>query len=313
MYARAAVAAAIALLISGDGVRLGWDALQPWHFVFPYFWFFVLLEVLRHRRKVDDAVLFTAGAAMGLFYGGIYAKELQHGFHPLGIDWLSIPCAMFDWGMITVLATHLAGRLRIRVEEAEGPSMATVVFLVFGLGASTVVYGVHTAFNFYRADRMLGSTWLLADLLFAWGAWKLARRTLYLTEEGGEGDREHWMWAVAGFSLWLPGARLVARFCMMVELPSILMYFFVGAWTAAAGYLAWRLWQERGHFDATPVADSRNAKISALWRFAGSLLLILWLGEDLNSSRAAGIFSVAIDLPSRALFALAFLTARLKV
>ncbi|MBI5246435.1 MAG: hypothetical protein HY923_04590 [Elusimicrobia bacterium] len=312
MYARAAVAALLALLISGDAVRLGWDAVQPWHLVFPYFWFFLLLEALRHRRKVDDAVLFTAGAALGLFYGGIYSKDLQHGFHPLGIDWLSVPCALFDWGMIAVLGSHLAARVVPRTEDNPEPPLVTVVFLAFGLGASLVVYGVHTAFNFYRAERMLGATWLLADLLFAWGAWKLSRRVLHLSEEG-EGDRSDWMWAVAAFSIWLPGARIVARLCMLIELPSILMYFFVGAWTAAFGVVSWRLWKERAYFDSTALADSRNAKIAAVWRFAGSLLLILWLGEDLNSARTEGMFSVLIDLPTRALFALAFLTARLKV
>ena len=307
------MAAAIALLISGDGVRLGWGAIQPWHLVFPYFWFFVLLELLRHRRRVDDAVLFTAGAAMGLFYGGIYAKDLQHGFHPLGIDFLAIPCAMFDWGLLTVVASHISSRLRPRSEEDSFPSLSAIVFLSFGLGAAALVYGIHTIFKFYRADRMIGSTWLLADLFFAWCCWKMAQRTRHLAEEGEEGDRPDWLWAVAAVALWLPGARITARFFTMLEVPDILMYFFVAAWTAGIGYLAWRLWKERGHFDSTLVADSRYVKIAGLWRFVGSVLLILWMGADLNMTRTEGIFSFAIDLPSRALFALAFFTGRLKV
>ena len=51
MYLRAAAAAALALLISGDAVRLGWDAMRLWHFIFPYFWLFLLLEVGRVRGK----------------------------------------------------------------------------------------------------------------------------------------------------------------------------------------------------------------------------------------------------------------------
>ena len=96
-------------------------------------------------------------------------------------------------------------------------------------------------------------------------------------------------------------------------LPDVLMYFFVGVWTVAASGLAWRLWKERHLFDRAPLTDSRPAVTAAIWRVVGSLILILWLGADLNDARAAGIFSVAVDGPSRALFALAFLASRLKV
>lgn len=317
MIARALVASALALLISGDPARLGWGAAGLWHFVFPYLWLFILLESTRARRRTDDGVVFLAGASMAMLYGGVYAKDLQHGSHPFGVDFLGALCAAFDGGLTAVLALHAAERLRPRRDEAP-PEMGllVMVFLIFGLGAAAAVYGVKTGFNFYRADRMLGPTWLVADLIFAAAAWKLASRarTVSEAEDEGEGGREPWVWALAGFAVWLPGARLVARACLAAELPAVLMYFFAGAWTIAAGGLFWRLWKERGHAELSPVSGSRPALGAAAWRAVGALLLVVSLGAELNDgSLAGGLFSAAIDWPTRALFAWAFLTSRLKV
>ncbi|MDO8756804.1 MAG: hypothetical protein Q7J64_02220, partial [Elusimicrobiota bacterium] len=300
MIARAAAASALALLISGDPARLGWGAAGLWHFVFPYLWLFVLLESTRARRRTDDAVAFLAGAAMAMLYGGVYAKDLQHGAHPFGVDLLGALCAAFDGGMTTVLALHIVERLRPRRDGAP-PEMGLLVmgFLVFGLGAAAAVYGVKTGFNFYRADRMLGPTWLVADLIFAAAAWKFARlaRAVSEAEDEPEGGREPWLWALAAFAVWLPGARLIARACMAAELPSVLMYFFTGAWTLAAGVLFWRLWRERGHAELAPVSGSRPALAAAVWRAVGALLIVLTLGAELNDGRAGGIFASAIDWP----------------
>lgn len=314
MLERALAAAALALLFSGDAVRLGWDAAGPWHLVFPYVWLFVLLESSRARRRTDDGVVFLAGASMAMLYGGVYAKDLQHGFHPLGVDWLGVLFALFDGGMTSVLALHVAERLRPR-KEAEAPEMGllTIIFLVFTVAAAAAVYGVKTSFNFYKADRMLDSYWLVADILFLAGAWVLARQARDRSEEGDDEGRADWIWRVAAFSVWLPGARFIGALCTAYELPDALMYFFVGGWTVAALVVFWRLWKERGHFDPTPVSSSRPALIAAGWRVAGSLLLILWLGADLNDMRTGGFFSTFVDLPSRALFAWAFLTGRLKI
>ncbi|MCM2304155.1 MAG: hypothetical protein NDJ72_05595 [Elusimicrobia bacterium] len=314
MLPRAIAAAALALLISGDAARLGWGAVGLWHLVFPYLWLFVLIEASRARRRIEDGEVFLAGAAMAMLYGGVYAKDLQYGFHPFGVDWLGVPGALFDGGMTAVLAFHAADRLRPRGDaEPEGMGVLAMIFLVFAFGAAASVYGVKTALDFYRADRMLGPTWLVADILFAGAAWALARRAWSRSEEDREAGRERWIWALAAFAVWLPGARIIARACMAVELPGVLLYFFVGAWTAAAGWLFWRLWRERGHGDIFPVSGSRPALAAGAWRAAGALLLVLALGEDLNDVSAAGIFSAAIDWPSRALFAWAFLTSRLKV
>ncbi|MEK7234528.1 MAG: hypothetical protein AAB268_11980 [Elusimicrobiota bacterium] len=322
MRVRALAAAALALLISGDVARLGWDAVGLWHFVFPYLWLFVLLEASRARRRIEDGQVFLAGAAMAMLYDGVYAKNLQYGLHPLGIDWLGAISAAFDRGMTTVLSLQIAVRLVPRPMETggEAPSpygpsapLLTLVFLVFVLGVAASVYGVKTALNFYRADRRLGPSWLVADVLFAGAAWALARRAWSRSEEGAESGREPWVWGLTAFVVWLPGARMIALACMAAELPGVLLYFFVGAWTLGAAGIFWRLWSERGHCDILPVAGSRPASAAAVWRAAGTLLLVAVLGADLNDARAAGIFSAAIDWPSRALFAWAFLTSRLKV
>lgn len=316
MLARALVAAALALLVSGDVARLGWDAVGLWHFLFPYLWLFVLLEAGRARRRIEDGTVFLAGAAMAMVYGGVYAKDLQHGLHPAGVDWLGSLCALFDGGMTTVVALHAADRLLPRRgEPPEEAGMLAVVFLVFVLGAAASVYGVKSVFNFYRADRMLGPSWLFGDLLFAAAAWRLARRAWDRSESeeaAGEG-REPWIWAVAALAVWLPGARFVATLCGFFELPAPLLYFFVGSWTAAAAVVFWRLFKERAHADAAPARGSRPVLGAAVWRAAGALLLVLALGAELNAPRAEGLFSAAIDWPSRALLAFAFLTSRLKV
>ncbi|MDD5302517.1 MAG: hypothetical protein PHS14_05340 [Elusimicrobia bacterium] len=316
MLARSLLAAALALLISGDAARLGWDAVGPWHLLFPYLWLFVLIEGFRARRRLSDGAVFLAGAAMAMLYGGVYAKDLQQGFHPFGVDWLGALCAAFDGGMTAVLALHGADRLRPRGDEEPAEmGMLAIGFLVFVLGAAAAVYGVKTAFNFYRADRMLGPTWLVADILFAAAAWALARRAWSRSEseEEAERGREPWVWGLAGLAVWLPGARIIARACMAAELPGVLLYFFVGSWTLVAAVIFWRLWREQAHGDLFPVSGSRPALAAAAWRAAGALLLVAWLGADLNDASAAGIFSAAIDWPSRALFAWAFLTSRLKV
>lgn len=315
MFARAAAAAAIALLVGGDVVRLGWDAARLWHFTFPYLWLFVLLEAARARRRIEDGEVFLAGAAMGLLYGGIYAKDLQHGWHPFGVDWLSIPCAAFDGGMTAVLALHFVERLRPRGEEArsDGADIATIAFLVFVAGGALLVYLINTAFNFYRADRMLDATWLAADFGFAWGAWRLARRAGELSEEAAEPGRVPAVWAAAAFATWLPGARFLARATANAGLPSALTYFFVGSWTATAAWLFRQMWRERGHAPLSPAEVSRPALAVALWRAAGALLLVWWLGADLNESRAEAMYSTLISWPTRALFAWVFLASRLKV
>lgn len=314
MLLRVLAASALALLISGDPARLGWGAVGAWHFIFPYVWLFLLLEATHARRRHEDGAVFLAGAAMAMLYGGVYAKDLQFGTHPLGIDWLGALCALFDGGMTTVLALHIAERVRPREErEAAEMGMPVLVFLIFCLGAAAAVYGIKTGLNFYRADRMLGPSWLVADILFAAAAGTLFRRAWSRSVEEEAPGREDWVWGLSAFAVWLPGARIIARACAAVELPLVLLYFFVGVWTVVAAGVAWRLWRERGHIDLLPVSGSRPALTASLWRAAGALLLVAIFRSDLNEPSVAGIFSAAIDWPSRALFAWAFLTSRLRI
>ena len=71
MLARSFLAAALALLISGDAARLGWEAFGAWHFIFPYLWLFLLLESGRARRRLSDGSVFLAGASMAMLYGAV--------------------------------------------------------------------------------------------------------------------------------------------------------------------------------------------------------------------------------------------------
>lgn len=315
MYARAAAAAAIALLVGGDVVRLGWDAARLWHFVFPYLWTFVLLESMRARRRVEDGETFLAGAAVALLYAGVYAKDLQHGWHPFGVDWLSVPCAAFDGGMTTLLAAHLVERLRPRGEQerSDGPDMLTMAFLVFVAAGAALVYLINTVFNFYKADRMLDATWLAADIGFAWLAWKAARSCLEHSENETPLSRDGVVWAVAAFSVWLPGARFLARAADGAGLPAILIYFIAGVWTAVAAWLFHQSWKERGHHPLEPVGESKLALWTAAFRAGACLVLVLWLGDDLNMPRGEAMFSALISWPTRAAFAWLFFTSRLKV
>ena len=313
MLLRAAAAAALALLVSGDPARLGGAAFGPARLLFPYFWLYLLLEACRPRRRIEDGEVFLAGAAMAALYAGVYAKDLQHGFHPLGVDWLGAVGALFDGGMVSVLALHCVARRRPRPEEPEEPSVAVWAFLAFAAGGAACVYGVKTAFGFYRADRLLGPTWLAADCLFAWIAWRLARRARLRAEDGDHSAREGWIWAAAAFSVWLPAARLVARASAAFGPPAVLLYFFVGVWTVACFGLCRQLWKERSHSAGAPVRASGAAAAAALVRAGGALALLAWLGAGAGDEKAALLFSVLVDLPSRALFGWAFLTSRLEV
>lgn len=185
MRTRSFAAAALALLIGGEIARLGWGASGLWRFVFPWLWLFVLLEEERARRGLDDWKVFLAGAAMAMIDGGIYSKWLQDGFSPLGIDWVGILPAAFDGGMIAVLALHVLSKLDPESGNKGLLSPAwTRVFLWAAACVAAGIYVYKTAFDFYRAERLLGLTWLTADILFAIIAWRLARR---VWTEGGIG------------------------------------------------------------------------------------------------------------------------------
>jgi hypothetical protein len=283
--------------------------------VLPWLWLFLALEAARVRRRIGDGEVFLAGAAAAMLHAGIYAKDLQHGFHPLGIDWLGAALGLFQGGMTAVLCAHIAARLiPRRVEHPESAGLLLPVFLVFALGAGVVVYGVRTVFGFYLAERLIVETWLLGDLLFAGlGLW-LWRRALERAALDEEPGREPWIWVLAAFVVWLPGARLLARLCAAAGLPDAILYLFAIAWTVAAAWTARLLWRERVHAElAEPAGLSRAAAAAALWRAAGALVLLAAWGPGKADDRAGAAFAALVELPSCLLFAWAFLTAKLKV
>jgi hypothetical protein len=191
--------------------------------------------------------------------------------------------------------------------------MLTMAFLVFVAAGAALVYLINTVFNFYKADRMLDATWLAADIGFAWLAWKAAKLCLEHSENETPLSRDGVVWAAAAFSVWLPGARFLARAADGAALPAILVYFVVAAWTGAAGWLFLQSWKERGHHPLEPVAESKTALYTAAYRAAACLILVFWLGDDLNQPRGEAMYSALVSWPTRAAFAWVFLTSRLKV
>ncbi len=281
----------------------------------PWLWLFLALEAARARRRVGDGEVFLAGAAAVVLHAGVYAKDLQHGFHPLGVDWLGAAIAVFDGGMTAVLCAHLAARLfPRRVEHPESAGLLLPVFLVFALGAGLVTYGIRTAFGFYLYERLIADTWLLGDLVLGGlGVW-LWRRALRRSEMDEEPGRERWIWILAAFVVWLPGSRLLARLCAAAGLPDPILYLFELAWTVSAAWFARLSWRERGHAELSePVDLSRAAAAAALWRAAGALILVGMWGPGKLDERAGAAYAALVQLPSCLLFAWAFLASRLKV
>ncbi|MEK7390349.1 MAG: hypothetical protein AAB036_11715 [Elusimicrobiota bacterium] len=312
MLTRAAGAAVFALLIGGDVARLGWGAIGLWHLYFPFFWLFILLEAIRSERDVGDEEVFLTGAAMAMFYGGIYAKDLQHGFFPFGIDWLGSIEACFDGGMTAVVSLHA---LRVLRPESKVPALTDrrPLFLALALGAigAACVYAVKTVFNFYNAERLLSPSWLLGDVLFGAATWALLRMALTRSRAKESSFRDRRFSLLAAFAVWLPGARVGARLCVGLDLPDAVMYFVVVVWTAVIVRLFWDSVGMR--LEEETATRSRPALAAALWRAGAAVCLLMLWGSAREDARMAGAFSAFVDLPSRALFSWAFLTARLKI
>jgi hypothetical protein len=313
---RAPLAAAIALLIGGDlAVRGPGVLLDAGNFVFPYLFLFLGFEVLRARRALGDEAAFLVGAAVGLVRDGVYMKYLQDGARFLGVSWLSSLTCAFDWGMIAVLSLHAAAAILPRDEEEDAPVsrrwpelavMAATALVVL------VVYSYDTAIGRYRYERMIGRTWLFADPLFAALAVLMIRRARAAAPEPGElAERPRWLWALALFCAWLPGAQLFARLAAVSS-----SYFWgslLAAWTA--GFAGWsrRLRWSRSYADPQPVSASPQMLTAAAWRLLGAALLLLILGPFTENGRMALVFSLVVGLPSRLLFVEAFFSSRLAV
>lgn len=311
---RAPLAALFALLIGGDiAVRGGGALLDVGRFLFPYLWLFLAFEALKARRRLLDAEAFLVGAAVGLAHGGIYAKTLQRGIGALGIDWLAAATAAFDWGVVTVLALHAADAVFPRREgkAVDGPPLLELAALVFIAAGALLSYLFDTITGRYRFERMLGSTWLLADVLFAAAAALLARRALARARADEPEERDRGLWLLGAFCAWLPAASGLAR--LGGDWPGPVSGVLVAAWTFAAGVAAWRLWRERSYVDPEPRRSWKPALALAAWRLGGSVLLAALMGPFETNARAALAFSYLVDLPTRLVFFWAFFAGRVAV
>jgi hypothetical protein len=310
---RAPLAAAVAFLIGGALLASGPSGLlDPWRFLFPYLWLFLAFEAARRRRRLLDAEAFLIGAAVGLVSDGILAKTLQDGVFFLGVDFLGALASIFDWGMIAVVALHVADACRPRVEdEAPSSGVLELVALVFIPAAALAAYLFDVWVGRTRFQRMLGPAWLLADLLFAAAAWALVRRAVVQSESAEPEERDVRLWALAAFSAWLPGAQLFAR--AGGGWPSLLGAMYAAAWTAGFGAWMRRLWLERGHAAWEPRHAVRPILALAAWRLLGALLIYFVLGPVDSEPRGAAAFGFLVDLPSRLVFLTIFFSSRLAV
>ncbi len=309
---RPALAAALAMLIGGDLAARGyWETLDLWRWLFPYLWLFMAFEAFRARRRLHDTEAFLVGAAVGLIHDGVYAKSLQEGASLLGIDWLGTFCAAFDWGMVAVLALHAAAALLPREETQRTLKMPELVGLVF-LPAMALCGGlIRTLSGRYRFERMIGDTWLLADILFLIAAGLLVHRVLARAQEDEPGERDRPIWFLAAFCVWLPGVQGLGRLVEFWPWPFVLS--LVAGWAAVVGWGTWRLWVERGHADTTPRRVSPLMLGVALWRLVGAMLVLLLWGTGAEDPRSSFAFLLLVELPTRLVFAYAFLTFRVAI
>jgi hypothetical protein len=313
---RAPLAAAVAFLIGGDlAVRGPSGLLDLWRFAFPYLWLFLAFEAARRRRRLLDAEAFLFGAAVGLVHDGIYAKTLQDGVFFLGVNWLSALSAVFDWGMVTVVALHVADAYHPRPADedpsSDVPGGAELAVLIFIPVLAVTMYLFDAWVGRTRVGRMLGPGWLLAELLFAVAAAALIRRALVRSQTEEPEERDAWLWALAAVCGWLPGAQLLAR--AGGEWPSVPSVMFVAAWTAGFGAWIWSRWRERGLVALEPRRAARPILALAAWRLIGAALICLILGPMESDGRSAAAFGFFVDLPTRLIFISLFFSSRLAV
>ncbi|NNN06527.1 MAG: hypothetical protein HKL90_11555 [Elusimicrobia bacterium] len=308
---RAPLAALAALLIGGEFAARGSAALTDvGGFLFPYVGLFLMFELLRARRRLGDAEAFLVGAAVGLLRDGVYAKTLQEGALPFGLDTLGAVFAVFDWGMTAVLALHAVDALLPRVEESRDlrPEAAAAGAIAAGAAA---VYALMTLTGRYRYERMIGSFWLLDDLIFIGVAAALTRRAWRRATYEEPLERDGWLWALGALCAWLPGMQIIYRSAAGES--GFFAVFFMIVWTLLVGGATFRLWSDRAYVDATPRRASRAALGLALWRLAGCAILLAVYGPAKDNLRAVGPFQVFVDLPTRAAFCWLFFSGRLAV
>lgn len=310
MLVRAVAGAALALLLGGALVARGWSGLlRPQDWAVPYLAFFLALE-LALRRGAGAARVFGLGAAFALLHEGVYAKTALDGVGLFGVDLPKTAMACFDWGMLAVMASHLAASRFPRGAESErGLQPALAKAALSALGAAMLgVYAVKSYFGHYIGELQIGPAWLLTDVLFAAAAWALAAAALRRAPD----EPPPWMHALAAFVTWAPGMRLLFAWAQEFSWPGPLAFMLGAAWTAGTGWGFWQLWRWRGAVDETPLALSPVLLYAAIWRVAGGTALLLAYSPAVFDARAAAAYMLLVELPTRAAFAYAFLGSRLR-
>ncbi len=313
---RAPLAAVLALWLSGDLAARGAPALWDiGRWLLPFLFLFTLFERLRRTRRLLDDEAFLLGAAAGLVYEGVYAKNLQDGLLFLGIDWLGAVSAAFDGGLVAVLALHALDARWPRPEGPDGPggpSSLAEPAVLFGVPAFALAgWAVDAYTGRARFERLLGPTWLLADLLFLAAAAALTRRALARAEEPEPPPRDAGLWLLAAFCAWLSPAQFFARLGGAWRSPLSMLYLL--AWTGAFGWWSRMLWYERGHMDPLPVRASRSLLRLAAWRLLGAVVVVFAFGPASADDAAVSAHAFLVDMPVRVLFLSLFFGARYRV
>ena len=174
VWLRYGLALAAALLLgparpSGEGL-IGTVLLL----LIPYSWLFLLADELIARRRLRDSQVFLLGAGFSFGYG-VLSKDM-HGSSFLGLDWAALLVGPLEWGMFCVLWFHLLGTVIPASREQRlrglGGWAGMVILTLWGLG----LYAYKTATGAYLIERLLGPSWITADLALACGAVFCARR-----------------------------------------------------------------------------------------------------------------------------------------
>ena len=194
---------------------------------------------------------------------------------------------------MAVCALHAADALRPRGEAPSGTSLLEAAGLVFLPCAAACVYLTKTLSGRYRFERMIGDTWLLADILFLIAAGLLlVRRAFARAELTQPCELDRGVWVLAGLRV-LPGAQFLAR--LLQALPWSFILTVVGAGPRFWGAGLWRLWRKRGH--ASPVRASGLVLGATLWRLIGAGLIPSVFESFAVERRSAFAFTLFVELP----------------
>lgn len=313
---RAPLAAVLALWLSGDLAARGAPALWDiGRWLLPYLFLFTLIERWRRTRRLLDDEVFLLGAAAGLVYEGVYAKDLQDGLMFLGINWLGAVSAAFDGGLVAILALHALDARWPRPPEPPEPTAKSLLAesAVFAFVPAFAVAGwaVDAYTGRARYLHLLGPSWLLADLLLLGGAAALIRRALTRADETEPPPRDRGVWLLVAFCAWLSPAQFFTRLGGYWGSPLSDLYLI--AWTGAFGYWARMLWRERGHTKLASVRVSRVLLALAAWRLVGSVILASVFGTAGDDPNAVAAYAFLVDMPVRVLFFSLFFGARFAV